>query len=162
MQFAILCIGGNFPQRLYVDCAGSTSLHLLEVVCTADVAHEEKTFQRLYIRPRGYHVHGYGDSRIVFVAELGEYAFRIFFRLISHLLAEIVAFAKDLTDDFYNVVCMRIILGEYQGLRHTFARTVREQLCKQDLSELADNSPYLALVHNPLVEVLALVRKVVI
>jgi hypothetical protein len=99
-----------------IERAGAAAFHLLEVAAGLHVAHEEQAFERLHVGAGGDHVHGDGDARVVFVAELGEDGLGVFLVLVGDLFAEGVSFAELLADDLDDVVGVGVGLGEDEGL----------------------------------------------
>ena len=137
--------GRGFAQAIVVERAGAAAFHLLEVAAGFHVAHEEQAFERFHVGAGGDHVHGDGDARVVFVAELLEDGLGIFLVLVSDLFAEGGGFAELLADDLDDVVGVGIRLGEDEGFRDLVfaigAAAVRKdfrQLVAEGLDDLAD------------------------
>ena len=123
MKWSFVYMGGgrDLAQVVEGDGPGAPALHLLEVVAALHVPHEDQALQGLDVRPRGDHIDGDGNARMVVVAELGEDRLRIFVGQIGHLLAEGVSFPELLPDDLDDVVGMAVGLGKDEGLGHLFS-----------------------------------------
>ena len=72
-------------------------------------------FEWFHIGAGGDHIHGDGNARVVFVAELLEDGLGVFFVLVGDLFAEGGGFAEFLADDLDDVVSVGVGLGENQG-----------------------------------------------
>ena len=79
---------------------------MLKVIRTADIAHEDETFERPHIRAGCYHIDRNGNAEVRTVAELREDALRILVRRVCHLLAKVIPRVEDLADDIHNVIGM--------------------------------------------------------
>ena len=69
MVFVIGCGRAYFLQVVFAQSTCSATFHLLEVVFTAHVAHENQAFDRLYVRARCNHIDSNGNTRVIIVAE---------------------------------------------------------------------------------------------
>src|SRR5690606_37184059 len=75
----------------------------------------EEAFERLHIGAGGDHIDGDGDAGVVFVAELLEDGFGVFFVLVGDFFAESVPLAELVADDLDDVVGVGVGLGEDEG-----------------------------------------------
>ena len=101
-----------------IDDPHAATLHLLEVRPGLHSTHEEDALQRLHVGAGRDHVHGDSDAGIVGVAELGkEILWSLAGRAVGDLRGEVVALAELLPNDVDDVLGVRVVLGENQGLR---------------------------------------------
>jgi hypothetical protein len=101
-----------FLEVVRVQRARSTALHLFKIIFALYITHEKQAFERLHVRARCDHVHRHRDARVVAIAELREYRFGIFGRLVRDFFAEFIALAKLLADDLDNVVRVAVRFGK--------------------------------------------------
>ncbi|OBQ30381.1 MAG: hypothetical protein AN485_23925, partial [Anabaena sp. MDT14b] len=94
------------------------------------VAKEDQHLDGLHVRAGGDHVHGDGDARVIVVAERADELFRVrAIGAVGDLLGEVIALAEHLAHGADDLLCVVIVLGEDQRLRHFPA--ARKQLSEQ-------------------------------
>ena len=147
--------------------AGAAPFHLLEIDAAADIAQEEQALERLDVGAGGDHVHGDGDAELRRGAELGDQVLALFVafrlgvpRLVGDLFGEVIAAAEDFAHEVDDVLRVRVVLGENEGLWHELA--AGEKVGEKRVLERLEDSADLRLHDNGAVEVLCGEREVFI
>ena len=124
MVFILGCGRRNFLKIFFAEDARAAPFHLLKVVLAPHIAHENQTFDGLHVSSRCNHIHCDGNAGIVVIAERTEDRLRVI-RRIGDFAAEVVALAKFLAHNLYNIVCVAVCFGKNQRLGNFFS--AREQ-----------------------------------
>ena len=127
MIFVLGCGWRDLLQIVLIQRARAAAFHLLIIILTADVAHEDQALDGFDVGAGRDHIDGNGNTRIVVVAERTENGLGVL-GVIGDLFAEFVTLAEFLADGVNDIVGMAVGLGEDQRLGDFFA--AREQRCK--------------------------------
>ena len=98
-------------QIVFVERSSSASFHLFKVIFTADVAHENQTFNRFDVCAGGDHIHRNGNAGIEIVSECAQNSGGIA-GSTGDFLTKLVAFAEFLPDNLNDIVSVAVRFGE--------------------------------------------------
>ena len=145
MVFILCGRWGDFLQVLFTQHTSASAFHLFKVVFTAYITHENQALDWLYIGACGNHIHRDGNTRVIIIAEGTQHRFRVVSG-IGDFAAEVIAFAKLLTDNLNDVIRMAVRLCKNQCLWHFFSAW--EQCGEQIILKGTDDRAYLTWVDN--------------
>ena len=117
----VLCSGwSNLLQIIHTNSTSTTTDHLLKVILTSNIPHENQTFKRFNVRTSGNHIHSNRNTRIVVISKGTQCILSIFNR-ISNLFAELITFTKLFTNNVNDIISVTIGFSENQCLWNFFS-----------------------------------------
>ena len=107
MVFILGCRRRHLLQVFFIKNSCTATFHLFKVITTANISHEDKALNRLYVCTRCNHIYRNSYTRIVIISECRKHRLR-FISLTCNFLAEFISFSKFVSNNLYYIICVTI------------------------------------------------------